>query len=235
MELKKFIESFTLVEIRDIVIAVLVLGFLFSYASWPTIDEGMKNFAWAIVIVGFAFVLHELAHKYMAISKKCVARFVAWPMGLLLALVVGIASGGRVIFAAPGAVMISNRYMTRLGFRYVHLTREDMGKIAVMGPAINILLAFVFKGFQIFYPGSEIIQMGILINIFLATFNLLPFPPLDGSKVFNWSRILWVMLFVGSVVLLFLLPILSLFWSLIAFVIILSILFIGSVQYKTKH
>jgi len=158
-----------------------------------------------------------------------------WPMGLIMALIISIVSGGAIIFAAPGAVMISNRYMTRLGFRFVHLTREDMGKIAVMGPVINILLAFVFKAFQILSPESTILQMGIVINIFLATFNLLPFPPLDGSKVFNWSRILWVLLFFGSVVLLFLLPTISLLWAFVAFVIVLLILFIGSMQYKTTH
>jgi Zn-dependent protease len=38
-----------------------------------------------------------------------------------------------------------------------------------------------------------------LVNLLLATFNLLPFGPLDGKKVLQWNEIAWAVLFSISV------------------------------------
>lgn len=65
--------------------------------------------------------------------------------------------------------------------------------IALAGPAINILLAIVFGFISVFlqinsYSGILVESMNIVvrINLILAMFNLIPIPPLDGSKVFAW-------------------------------------------------
>ena len=78
---------------------------------------------------------------------------------------------------------------------------RDTMIVSVAGPASNIVLAFVFSlvfrfvfflinaGVVAFTMGSvshiilQMIQLGITINIALAIFNLLPIPPLDGSKI----------------------------------------------------
>lgn len=232
--MQDFIKSFTFKEVRDIIISVLVLGFIFAYVLWPDatkdISSFMVVFAGSILIVGLAFVLHELAHKYVAIKKKCSAHYVAWPAGLLMALVFGFLG---FVFAAPGAVQISNRYKTRLGFTFVNLTQEDMGKIAIAGPLVNIFLALIFKIAHTMMP-IDILGYGVTIGMFLATFNLLPVPPLDGSKVFAWSRIFWGLTFVGSIVLLFTLPNISLIWSLVIFVIVFALAFFVMVKYRSK-
>ncbi|MCW1296409.1 MAG: site-2 protease family protein [Candidatus Parvarchaeota archaeon] len=176
-------------ELRDIIISVLVLGFVFSYNRWETISIGIRNFFIAVFVIGIAFLAHELAHRYVARKYECKAEYVIWPAGLLLAVVLTILSGGNFIFAAPGFVMISTAYATRLGFRYVNLSREEVGKIALSGPITGIFLAMLFKLLQ---PLSkEIFTYAISINLWLAIFNLLPIPPLDGSKVFAWSISIW--------------------------------------------
>jgi Zn-dependent protease len=38
-------------------------------------------------------------------------------------------------------------------------------------------------------------SQGVFVNVFLALFNLLPVPPLDGSKVFAWSKARWATVF----------------------------------------
>lgn len=69
-------------------------------------------------------------------------------------------------------------------------------KVAIAGPVSNLLIALIFGLSLRFFPGAilaggiipsiflSLIALITAINIILALFNLLPFPPLDGSKVF---------------------------------------------------
>ncbi|HQM95337.1 MAG TPA: site-2 protease family protein, partial [Methanofastidiosum sp.] len=57
-----------------------------------------------VIIVGAAFLLHELSHKFTAIKYGYFAQFRLWQTGLLLALLMSFAVG--FVFAAPGAVYI---------------------------------------------------------------------------------------------------------------------------------
>ena len=69
------------------------------------------------------------------------------------------------------------------------LTKREIFKVAVAGPAANILLAVVLAlAFHLFrlkaLPAiGNFVLLGILFNLILAVFNLLPIPPLDGSKM----------------------------------------------------
>ncbi|UCH72571.1 MAG: Zn-dependent protease [Thermoplasmatales archaeon] len=112
-----------------------------------------------------------------------------FPQGLLLALILPLFTG--IVFAAPGAVMFRGE------------TRSfETGRIAVAGPSANILIAAVSMPIYLFvffetYVG-QIVGFICLINSFLATFNLLPFGPLDGAKIIRWNVNVWIMLLIIS-------------------------------------
>ena len=194
-------------EIRDIIIAALALSAAFAIAfqgGAPGI-LGTSPFqllgvlVFSIVIVFASFVLHELGHRQLARRFGAYAEFKKWNLGLVLALLTSLAG---FIFAAPGAVMIHAR--ADLWGRTKSITRKKLGMISLVGPAINIALALVFLGLHFVIP-SLITIYGFGINAWLAFFNLLPIPPLDGSKVFLWDKRIWlasiiisgIMIFVG--------------------------------------
>ncbi len=56
---------------------------------------------------------------------------------------------------------------------------------AIAGPASNFLVAFLAAFAMKIFPQSAILDLFVMINVVLGVFNLLPIPPLDGSKVWH--------------------------------------------------
>ena len=95
------------------------------------------------------------------------------------------------IFAAPGAVMING-----------HVNRERNGKISVAGPLVNIVLAVIFLGLTLIGFVNMFTQYGLLINAWLAAFNMIPFWNLDGKKILRWDKKVYFSVLFGAVALL---------------------------------
>lgn len=174
--------TFTGQELKEILISVLVLSFVFSY---PEVISEPVFFLVALASVGIGFMGHELSHKYTAIRKGFFSEYRMWPQGLMLAVLLTFVSGGSLVFAAPGAVVFG------AGWAFTRPTREDVGKIGLSGPLFNIAVALVFGTANMVFPFS-LFRMIALVNGFLAMFNLIPFGPLDGFKVFRWSPKVWI-------------------------------------------
>ena len=153
---------------------------------------------------GLGFVLHELAHKFVAQHYGCIAEFRAFDKMLYLA--VGLAAVIGWIFAAPGAVMIAGR-----------ISKNKYGKVSLAGPMVNIVFALIFMGFSFLFVGEfvgKIIAFGFLINAWLALFNMLPVWVLDGKKVLSWNKTVYFItlgICIALVVLGWILPLSSLF------------------------
>jgi Zn-dependent protease len=175
-------------ELRDILISWLVLSLAFMIATRAISLEYLLIF---LFIVGVSIITHEFAHREVARRLRFDARYQAWLFGLALAL---LSSFAGFIFAAPGAVVISPRFV-------FHETRERLReanfKISAAGPGINLILGIAFIILLIFFPLS-LFYFAAQINIWLAIFNLLPFPPLDGSKIFFYNSKYWFIMFFSA-------------------------------------
>jgi len=133
----------------------------------------------SLFTAGLGFLLHELAHKFVARRYGCLAEFRAFDQMLYLA--VGLAAFIGFIFAAPGAVMISGM-----------VTRKENGIISLAGPLMNYVLAGLFFAAGIFIPAFvSVFSLGFGINAWLGLFNLLPFGNFDGRKIFDWNKVIW--------------------------------------------
>ena len=109
-------------------------------------------------------------------------------MSILLPLLL-ILSGSPVIFGAAKPVPVDP-----FNFRE---PKKDMAIVSLAGPGTNILIAIIFALIcRFLFPGLplEVIRSSgfvgftlgtiVYINLLLAIFNLIPIPPLDGSKIF---------------------------------------------------
>ena len=186
-------------EIRHLVIAWLAISFAFAIVlrGWHNLSL-LSIFVISAITVGFAFILHELAHKVVAQRYGAWSEFRMAPQMLLLAILTAFLG---FIFAAPGAVMIFNPY----------LTREESGKIAIAGPMMNVTLALLFFALFSLAPSGIvglIGKFGMLINAWLAAFNMIPISVLDGRKVLAWDKRVYgialgitIIVLVGSMIL----------------------------------
>ncbi len=144
----------------------------------------------------FSAILHEVAHGYVADrfgdpTARLAGRLTLDPrphidtfMTILLPLML-IVSGSPIIFGGAKPVPI-DPYNLKEG-------RKDVALVALVGPLTNVLLAVAAAGLFRFFamlpfviPAfiGYILIIIVHYNLLLAIFNLLPIPPLDGSKVF---------------------------------------------------
>lgn len=148
----------------------------------------------------FGVICHEVAHGYMASrlgdpTAKMLGRLTLNPaahldtMGALFFLLTALVGPFTIGWAKP--VPVNPRYFKR--------PSRDMAKVALAGPVVNMILGFAFAfAFFAFLaisrhvlsePGpvfsfwTRTLQYGVYINFTLAWFNILPIPPLDGSKI----------------------------------------------------
>jgi Zn-dependent protease len=71
------------------------------------------------------------------------------------------------------------------------------GKISLVGPLTNValgtgfLVALMLADSRLFYEGAR-------FNAWIAIFNLIPFMGLDGSKIFAWNKLVWILALAAS-------------------------------------
>lgn len=149
------------------------------------------NIIISFAILIFSAIVHEVSHGVMAeqlgdSTARDQGRITLNPIPhidpygtLLLPLFLFYITGGRFWFGAAKPVPVD--------FGRLHPRKLGMALVAFAGPLSNFLLAILFVipiklGLvnSVSYP---ILLIAIYINLLLGTFNLIPIPPLDGSKI----------------------------------------------------
>ncbi len=189
---------FTNSELRDLIIAIVVLALVFSFPDFNV-------FVVSLIIVFFSYFVHELGHKFVARKFGCLATFKVWPTGIFLgimSMLFNLIGKWGIVFAAPGFVEIMPYSFGRWGFKVAKLGPKEIGIISLAGVGVNVLFVIIFKMMFRMFP-SDLFKILTDYNGFLALFNLLPIPPLDGSKIFLWRMWIWLFLIFITVLTIF--------------------------------
>jgi Zn-dependent protease len=143
--------------------------------------SGYRFISWQfLAIFVSAFLVHELAHKFLAQYYGSWAEFRAQTWGLIVTAISALPIM-PFKFIAPGAVMVGLS------------DRKRFGRVALIGPVTNLIMGFSFLLLSIFYdPFNPLFAIGASFNGWIAMFNLMPFGVLDGQKIFDWNKLVWV-------------------------------------------
>ncbi|MBT7951321.1 MAG: site-2 protease family protein [Gammaproteobacteria bacterium] len=155
-----------------------------------------KIVIYAIPII-FAITVHEVAHGWVASklgdpTAKILGRLTLNPIKhmdpigtVVLPLIMIILTPYAFGWAKPVPV----------DWRNLRQPRRDMALVAVAGPVANLLMLIFWSLFLVFVSSmstspsylnqllNEMAGVGIIINIVLIALNMLPLPPLDGSRI----------------------------------------------------
>ena len=157
-----------------------------------------------LIILLFSAILHEIAHGRVAEyfgddTARMMGRITLNPIAhidpyfTILLPAILVFSGSPVIFGAAKPVPV-NYYRLR-NFRW------GVFWVSIAGVLTNLFLAFSFS-IPLHYisadsPLASICYIAVQVNVFLAVINMIPIPPIDGSKVFaaliGERAIRWIM------------------------------------------
>jgi Zn-dependent protease len=139
-------------------------------------------------IVLASLTLHELGHAYVAWklgdpTAKEQGRLTLNPLahldplGTLMFVLTALIAGLPFGWAKPVPV--------RPG--YFRRPKEGMAIVAAAGPAMNFLIALVclavIRHLELEGRTAEVVENAYIVNVILGLFNLIPVPPLDGSRI----------------------------------------------------
>ena len=71
--------------------------------------------------------------------------------------------------------------------------RSKFGRVALVGPLTNLAMGFSFLFLSLFFSSySPYFVVGASFNGWITLFNLIPFGVLDGQKIFEWNKLIWI-------------------------------------------
>jgi len=157
----------------------------------------VQTFLYLLPVLLASMTLHELAHAWVADrlgdpTPREHGRLTLNPIPHIDPL--GTAMFAITYFTTPFIFGWARPVLVNpMNFRK---PKEHMGVVAIAGPIVNFVIALVCLAV---YEDGEVIALSYQVNLVLGIFNLIPIPPLDGSRIvgaflsddlyIQWSRL----------------------------------------------
>ncbi len=179
--------AFSWSEWKDLAIVSLLFAFVVSFDDWgigkADVSIGLANFLLALMCSIVALLIHHWAQRLEALRNGVkVTQIISWPW-VGISLLVAFASRGAFPVLAATKTELEDLPLHRIGhYRYRSSTARK-AFIVLAGPIANALAAMV--SIALFGDRAETFAS---VNLMMAIQNILPLPPLDGSRVFYYWR-----------------------------------------------
>lgn len=186
--------KFTPHELRGLLIAIFIVAFIISFKDWGTTTfdfrTGLKNLFNAVLIVALSILIHDMGQRLWGLAIGFRIEYKMWTFGLIIALVIAFVSNGSLWLIAPAGFMLHHLAGHRLGFFRYGINYFGQAMVALAGPLFTLMLVILLKVLSAFSP-NPLLQKAVMFNVVYAITSLLPIPPLDGSKIYFGSRMLY--------------------------------------------
>ena len=202
---------------------VLAFGFVVSFNWWGEASFDWRQGLWGllggILLMAVTVFVHHAGQRLVGISMGFRVEQHLWWYGLVGSILFVFVSYGRVMFLAASSTTISMLDKHRLGkFRH-DINMSDLARVCAAGPIANVLFGGLIKTLSLFHLFPvELANTIFTANLVFAAWNLIPVPPLDGSKVMFFSRLTYAFLFgtiAGYAFLVYVLGVYSYVWALV--------------------
>ena len=185
-------------ELRGLIVSILAIAFIISFKEWGAtkfdLTLGLYNLFNAILIVALSILVHDAGQRFWGLSIGYRLEFKMWSFGLLIALIIAFISNGSLWLIVPSGFLLHHIAAHRLGWFRYGINYFGQAMVALAGPLFTLMLIILLKVLNTFSP-NPLLQKAIIFNVVYAITSLLPIPPLDGSKIYFGSRMLYAFVF----------------------------------------
>ncbi len=186
--------TFSSAEVTGLIFSTIIMAFIISFKDWGTeafnARVGLFNLVNSIVIVGLTLLVHDGGIRLAGLAIGFKTEFKPWTHGIFGALFLAFVTNGNLWLAVPGGFIVHHMAGHRLGFFRYDINYFAIAMVALAGPLASIVLIIILKTLGVFVT-SSLITKAIMFNALFAIASMLPIPPLDGSKIYYGSRLLY--------------------------------------------
>ena len=152
-----------------------------------------------VILVILSLALHEAAHAGVAYLRgdptaKDMGRLTLNPIPSIDPVMTILVPA--VLLWVDAGFLFGGARPVPVSYHRLRSPARDMMLVALAGPVTNVLIAILLMVVvkALYYLGGmsassmalQALQHGVIFNLIIAIFNLIPVPPLDGSRVLNW-------------------------------------------------
>jgi len=159
-------------------IAVALLGFLFSFRLWGvgtfSVGTGINNWLRMCGLALVALGVHIIAQKATAKRYRAMSHFGIWPLGIAISIIIIFVTNGWFVWAAVGVATVGTARLLRPGRRIEEegLTLYEIALVMAAGTFANIGLAVLGK---LLIPSlGKLAHQFMIMNLWIAVFSVVP-------------------------------------------------------------
>ncbi len=178
--------KFTPSELKNVIVSIILLTFIVAFKEF-----NLLNIINSLIIVSISLLVHLYAQRITGLSIGYLSEYKIWTFGLLFAVVIAFVSNGVIWLLIPGGIIIHHLAGHRMGFARYGLNYLGAGMIALWGSVASMFLAIFFKILYAAIP-LALLNKAMMFNIAYAVYTMLPIPPLNGSRLFFGSRMIYM-------------------------------------------